>query len=403
MGSWERMTTRTLTLRRLDNVLDGLSLRLIEQRKRFDGCKDQVTTIYKENSGSLDEKKRELENKLKDNLPNLSEKLKDDIDYRIQTQRRRMEDKLKSFQEDMDELERQRDEVHADLTEETERIRKLNPELDQKEEALKEEKGKMVIEAKPLRQEVRRLSDVFLGRWKNRGRIRELEYQIENLQREIDDLTVEIDDVRKMWQEKKEEWRREKVTAEQRWNEITLRIAEIRHEYVYNRTNQETIIVGEGILRFVEELMDGTHVKAEDYSDELIKIHFPEISRLLERKKMLEGSLDVLTKFIGKLIGIDRGIKRLRKSVDALKDEQDRYASLRELQIETPQTVSEFEKLLGTLEAIPRKAADEHEDLRKNLVPFLDEDKGQLSDENIKQFFDSIADNLQAAVQTYWR
>ena len=397
------MTTRTLTLRRLDNILDGLSLRLIEQRRKFDGCKDQVSTIYRENLGSLDEKKRNLQDRLKDSLLNLSDKLKDDIDYRIQTQRRRMEDKLKSFQEDMDELERQRDEVHADLTEETERIRKLNPELDQKEEALKEEKGKLVAEAKPLRQEVRGLSDVFLGRWKNRGRIRELEYQIENLQREIDDLTVEIDDIRKMWQEKKEEWRREKVTAEQRWNEITLRIAEIRHEHIYNKTNQETIVVGEGILRFVEELMDGTHVKAEDYSDELIEIHFPEISRLLERKKMLEGSLDVLTKTIGKLIGIDRGIKRLRKSVDALKDEQDRYASLRELQIETPQTIPEFEELLQTLEAIPRKTLDDPEDLTKNLAPFLDEEKGELSDENIKGFFDSIGDNLQAAVQTYWR
>jgi len=397
------MTTKTSTLRRLDNTLDGLSLRLIEQRKKFDGCKDQVTTIYRENLGSLDEKKRELQNKLKDNLLNLSEKLKDDIDYRIQTQRRRMEDKLKSFQEDVDDLEGQRDEVHAELTEETGRIRKLNPELDQEEEALKEKKSELVAEAKPLRQEVRTLSDIFLGRWKNRGRIRELDYQIQNLQKEIDDLTVRIDDVRKIWQEKKEEWRREKVTAEQRWNEITLRIAEIRHEHIYNKTNQETIVAGEGIRRFVEELMDGTHAKAEDYSDEVVKIYFAEISSLLERKKTLESSLDVLTKFIGKLIGIDRGIKRLRKSVDALKDEQDRYASLRELQIETPQTISEFEELLQTLEAIPRETLDKPRHLRKNLVPFLDEEKGQLSDENIQKFFDSIGDNIQAAVQTYWR
>ena len=397
------MTTKPLTLRRLDNTLDGLSLRLIEQRKKFDECKDQVSTIYKENLGSLDEKKRELVNKLRDNLPNLSEKLKDDIDYRIQTQRRRMEDKLKNFQEDIDGLERQRDEVHAELTEETEGIRKLNPELDQDEEALKEEKRKLVAEAKPLREEVRRLSDVFLGRWKNRGRIRELEYQIENLQREIDDLTVKINDVRKIWQEKKEEWRREKVTAEQRWNEITLRIAEIRHEYIYNKTNQETIVLGEGIRRFAEELMDGTNVKAEDYSDEVVKIYFAEFSRLLERKKTLESSLDVLAKLIGKLIGIDRGIKRLRKSVDALKDEQDRYASLRQLQIETPQTISDLEKLLETLEAIPTKTLEEPEEARSILGPFLDEEKGQLSDENIKEFFDSVGDNLQAAVQTYWR
>ena len=397
------MTTKPLTLRRLDNTLDGLSLRLIEQRKRFDGCKDRVTTIYRENLGSFDEKKRELENRLKDNLPNLSEKLKDDIGYRIQTQRRRMEDKLKNFQEDIDELERQRDEVHAELTEETERIRKLNPELDQNEEALKEEKRKIVAEAKPLRQEARRLSDVFLGRWKNRARIRELEYQIENLQREIDDLTVKINDVRKIWQEKKEEWRREKVTAEQRWNEITLRIAEIRHEYIYNKTNQETIVLEEGIRRFAEELMDGTNVKAEDYSDEVVKIYFAEFSRLLERKKTLESSLDVLAKLIGKLIGIDRGIKRLRKSVDALKDEQDRYASLRQLQIETPQTISDLEKLLETLEAIPTKTLEEPEEARSILGPFLDEEKGQLSDENIKEFFDSVGDNLQAAVQTYWR
>ena len=118
---------------------------------------------------------------------------------------------------------------------------------------------------------------------------------------------------------------------------------------------------------------------------------------------MLEGSLDVLTKIIGKLIGIDRGIKRLRKSVDALKDEQDRYASLRDLQIETPQTIPEFEELLQTLEAIPRKTLDNPEDLTKDLAPFLDEEKGELSDENIKGFFDSIGDNLQAAVQTYWR
>jgi cell division septum initiation protein DivIVA len=314
-----------------------------------------------------------------------------------------MEDKLKNFQEDIDELERQRDEVHAELTEETERIRKLNPELDQNEEALKEEKRKIVAEAKPLRQEARRLSDVFLGRWKNRARIRELEYQIENLQREIDDLTVKINDVRKIWQEKKEEWRREKVTAEQRWNEITLRIAEIRHEYIYNKTNQETIVLEEGIRRFAEELMDGTNVKAEDYSDEVVKIYFAEFSRLLERKKTLESSLDVLAKLIGKLIGIDRGIKRLRKSVDALKDEQDRYASLRQLQIETPQTISDLEKLLETLEAIPRKSLEEPEAARNILGPFLDEEKGQLSDENIKEFFDSVGDNLQAAVQTYWR
>lgn len=396
-------TTRPLTLRRLDNTLDGLSLRLIEQRKRFDGCKDQVSTFYRDNLGSLDEKKREFQNRLKDNLPNLSEKLKDDIGYRIQTQRRRMEDKLKNFQEDIDELERQRDEVHAELTEETERIRKLNPELDQNEEALKEEKRKIVAEAKPLRQEARRLSDVFLGRWKNRARIRELEYQIENLQREIDDLTVKINDVRKIWQEKKEEWRREKVTAEQRWKEITLRIAETRHEYIYNKTNQEKIVLEEGIRRFVEELMDGTNVRAEDCSDEVVKIYFAEFSRLLERKKTLESSLDVLAKLIGKLIGIDRGIKRLRKSVDALKDEQDRYASLRQLQIETPQTISDLEKLLETLEAIPRKTLEEPEEARNILGPFLDEEKGQLSDENIKEFFDSVGDNLQAAVQTHWR
>ena len=397
------MTAKPLTLRRLDNILDGFSLRLIEQRKRFDACKDRVSTMYKEKLENLNEKTRELQNSLKDDLPNLSEKLRDDLDYRIQTQRRRMEDKLKNFQEELEELEKQSDRIHVDLTKETEAIRRLNPELDKEEETLKEEKRKLVTEANTLREEVRGLSSGFLGRWKNRERLGELEYQLENLEKPIDELSMKINDVRKIWQEKKEEWRRKKVTAEQKWNEITLRIAEIRHEYLYNKTNQETIVVQEGIRTFVEELMDGENVKAEDYSDEVIKIYLAQIPSLLEQKKALESAIEVLTKLVGKLIGIDRGIKRLRKSVDALKAEQDRYASLRELQIGIPQTISEFEKLLDTLEAIPKKTSDEPENVREVLEPFLDEDKGQLSNENIKRFFDSIGDNLQAAVQGYWR
>ncbi|MFB0504001.1 MAG: hypothetical protein ACETWE_09225 [Candidatus Bathyarchaeia archaeon] len=393
----------TTTLRGLDNILDGLSLRLIEQRKKIDGWKNQVSNMYKEYVKSLDEKKRELQKELSNDLPNLLGKLRDDVDYRIQTQRRRMEDKLKNFENDIEDLEKQRDIIHVELTKETETVRKLNPELDREEETLKEEKTKLVGEENTLRLEVRKLSPGFLGRWRNRERIGELEYQMRNLQPEIDGVSKRIDDIRKMWQEKKEEWRRKKVTAEQKWNEITLRIAEIRHEYLYNKTNQETIVAEEGIRTFVEELMVGKYVKAEDYSDEVIKIYYAQISSLLEQKKTLESTLETFTKVTGRLIGIDRGIKRLRKSIDALKAEQDRYASLRELRIEVPRTILQLEKSLETLEAIPGKTLEELKDVTKVLGPFADEDKGELSNENIKRFFDSIGENLQAAVQRYWR
>lgn len=402
------MITQTLTLRKLDNVLDGFSLKLIELQKKFDACKNQLQATYKKNLDNLDEKKREFQKKIEDNIPNLSEKLKDDVNYRINIQRRRIEDKLKNLEDDIKNLENHSDEIHVKLAQETERVRKLNPELDKEEETLKEEWKKLIAKNNDLQQEIAELSKNFLKKWANRERIRELRNQLENLRREISSVKEKINKVRERWQGIKEEWGREKVTAEEEWNELTLRIAEIKHEYLYTKNNQEKIVVEEGIRRFIEELIEGKYIKPENYSDEFVRIYIAEISPFLKQKKMLEDVIEVTAKFVGKLVGIDRGIKRLRKSIDALKNEQDRYESLSELHIEPPPSISEFQSLLGTLDTIPSKSFEDLENIKKILGSFLDENKtvptskGQLSNENIKKFFDTIDNSITVSVKKYW-
>jgi len=388
-----------ISLAALDRRLAGLSLKVRECSRRLKFVEDKAKEEYElllKYSEQLEGKWiAEILNKVKEGRS----RLRSDVEYRIEIERKVIEEKMRGIREELAKLEEEIKRIHRKLRKEAEEMKKANPKLNEKEEKLKARRRKLSIKRGELLLRKNQLSKWIIGRILNRRLIRQIEREIRALDKEIEELDLKIYEVRTKWQNLKRLWESEKKEAEKAWAEIFVRMAELKQELIFYEDNLERLSLEGGVRRFIWDLARG-FADPKDYEDPLISKCHLEVSKVIEEKKRMEGTIRDLSFARKVLLGFDRGIKRFRKPLNALRDEESRFPQLPELRIEYPEVLDSMSASLDKL-LIALEESQDPESAAKAIRPLFNED-GPFSGENLKAFFDEIGQKVKLAVNAQW-
>lgn len=384
----------------LDSKLAGLSLKIRECAKRLESLENKVREKYDLLLKYLEQLEEKWVSKLSDKMKEDCGRLCNDIEYRIEVERKVIEDRINGIKGELAELEKEIGKIHEKLKMEAEKMRKANPKLNEKEERLKTERRGLSMRRGELLVRKAKLARGIIRRILNRRLIRHLDRQIEILNKQIEDIDIELFKVRTKWQNLKKKWEQQKKEAEKAWAEILVRMAELKQELIFYEDNMEELAREGGIKRFIWDLANG-YAKPDAYDDPLVSECYVEVSSGVKKKKELEEIIRDLALFRKILLGFDRGIKRFRKPLDALRDEESRFPQLPRLKIEYPDALDSMSAALDRLLIGIEESEDDPQKAAKAIKPLF-EDDGPFSSDSLKEFFDDIGEKVKEAVDNQW-
>jgi len=128
---------------------------------------------------------------------------------------------------------------------------------------------------------------------------------------------------------------------------------------------------------------------------------YQEVSKTVEEKIKLEETIKDLAFSRKILLGFDRGIKRFRKPLSALRDEESRFAQLPKLRIDYPKVLDLMYAALDRLLLAIEGSEGDPELTAKSIKPLF-EDKGPFNSDRLKNFFDEIGNKVKVAVDGQW-
>jgi len=389
-----------ISVKALDSKLAGLSLKVRECARRLESLEYKVRKKYDLLLKYLEQLEEKWATKLISKMSEGCGRLCDDIEYRIEMEKRVIEDKIKAIKEELIKLEREADKIHKKLKKEAEKMKKANPKLNEKEEKLKAKRRKLSLRRGELLVRKAQLSKGIIRRILNRRLISEMDREIQVLDREIDCIDFEIFKVRMKWQNLKKKWEKDKKEAEKAWAEVFVRMAELKQELIFYEENLDKLAKEEGVKRFIWDLANG-YADPSNYTDPVTSECHREVSNVMEEKKKLEEIIKNLAFSRKILLGFDRGIKRFRKPLDALHDEESRFSQLPKLRIEYPGILDSTSTALDRLLIAIEESEGDPEQAAGAIRPLF-EDEGPFSNDRLKSFFDEIGKNVKEAVDSQW-
>jgi len=384
----------------LDSKLAGLSLKIRECAKRLESMENKAKEKYQLLLKYLEQLEGKWVSKLDNKMKEQCGRLCDDIEYRIEMERKAIEDRIKAIKEELAKLDEELSVIHGRLKKEADRMKRANPKLNEKEEKLKSKRRRLSMKRGELLVRKARLSRGIIRRILNRRLIRHIDREIEVLDREIEDVDLEIFRVRTKWQNLKKKWEQEKKEAEKAWAEIFVRMAELKQELIFYQDNLDKLAREGGIKRFIWDLAK-RFADPNAYDDPLILECYQEVSRTVEEKIKLEETIKDLAFSRKILLGFDRGIKRFRKPLGALRDEESRFSQLPKLRIKYPRVLDLMSAALDRLLLAIEESEGDPELTAKSIKPLF-EDKGPFSSDRLKNFFDEIGSRVKVAVDRQW-
>lgn len=134
----------------------------------------------------------------------------------------------------------------------------------------------------------------------------------------------------------------------------------------------------------------------------MVSKYLKEIERILRRKEELEDAIKNLSFSRKVLLGFDRGIKRFRRPLKALIDEESRFSQLPTLRIDCPSALDSMRLALDGLLIHIEEFEEDSEAVSRAIKPLFDE-KGPFSGNSLKNFFDEIGRSVKEAVEEQWR
>jgi len=389
-----------ISINALDSKLAGLSLKIRECTRRLESLEDKVREKYNLLLKYLEQLEGRWVSKLSKKMKEDCGRLCNDIEYRIEVERKVIEDRINGIKEELDELKKEIGKIHEKLKKEAEKMRKANPKLNEKEERLKTERRRLSMRRGELLVRKAKLARGIIRRILNRRLIRHLDRQIEILDKQIEEIDIELFKVRTKWQNLKKKWEQQKKEAEKAWAEILVRMAELKQELIFYEDNLEELAREGGIKRFIWDLANG-YANPDAYGDPLVSECYVEVSSGVEEKKELEEIIKDLAFSRKILLGFDRGIKRFRKPLNALRDEESRFPQLPRLKIEYPDALDSMSAALDRLLMGIEESEGDPLKVTK-AIKQLFEDNGPFNSDNLKEFFDDIGEKVKEAVDNQW-
>jgi len=290
-------------------------------------------------------------------------------------------------------------------------LRKLNPELDQREEGLKARRARLEAELGQLNQQISRLSGC-LGVVVNFPKITRLDRQRQRLIGRLEGVNQALKEVRQQWQTAQQQTGDEQATLQAGWQDLTLKLAQLQAElsFLDDEANRQATARQRAVRHVVDHLKEpvapgqraGGQAKPRGPLPDL-QGELDEMVKLNVQTDDYQAALGAAASLLSLLDGISEGLKRFDRSVQGTLDEQKMHSAY----LPMPE-VSLREEVLGfhaQWDDLRSKVRDERHlsahpaEFVAAVGPVMQEG---LSEARIKAMFEGLGQALDAATRG-WR
>jgi hypothetical protein len=274
-------------------------------------------------------------------------------------------------------------------------LRRANPKLNEKEEALKARQVKLQDEFATLYEQIEALDTFPLGWLTHAPRIAKLKGRQRAIKKEQQKTLMKLRLVRKEWDDDVKKAGDVQATLRQEWQEISVKVSQAQTRSDHLSAHLTALAEQDGLRRVLEELDADPGVEGE-LGDGLRDL----IARNRVRRSY-EQALAALGEAVGLTRGVGQGTSKFAQSVGSVVAEQRRH-SLKEVQVQ----LSEFEVGLNqTWEELGARVKDAehlaaHPDELTAIVQELI--KERFTDESIQALFERMGKALNRAT-TAWK
>ena len=326
--------------------------------------------------------------------------LSSQIESRRTEERQLISERLQTLRDSLlPEIQAQADQSLKDGQQLEQKLRELNPQLDQREEDLKTTRAKLEHELAELNQQIRRLSGCLRVVF-NFFKIDKLDRKRQRVIGKLESLQDDLKKVREEWEDARHRSAVERETYQTNWQDLTLSLAKLQGEadYLADQTNRETLSLRRATRHVIDNLKATVGCPALDIKQELDRM----VALNLQTDTYQEG-LGSASGLMSLLDGVTEGLKRFGESVGGLIKEQRMHsAHLSPLRISIPDEVFQFHSQWDELAQKVRDDRHLSEHPAEFVATVQPAVEKRLSEANIKHMFESLGSAVKDATQA-WR
>jgi chromosome segregation ATPase len=277
-------------------------------------------------------------------------------------------------------------------------LRQKNPQLNTREENIKQTLSTYNQELKALNEKIRQLSR-GLGGIFNFGKIGKLDRQRQQLIGRIAEKQDSLRDTRKEWDELEKQTMTEETQLQLHWQEVVKDLAERQSElnYLDDEAGRQALASQRAIQNVLDELKTPVHCPAADLKSEL--------DAMVEYNQQTDDyhtALATVGGVIGMLGSIQEGMRRFDTSLEGLRGQETMHSEyLKPLGIDVADGALAFNQGWA---ALRQRVADEKylavhpTEFIQSMQPVMAD---QLSETRLKAYFESLGDSLKRATAAW--
>jgi len=345
---------KRFSLKNLSTYISDTIQEIGTVRKEVEEIQIGFNSAYVEWKAEHDATLERLTETVTDQVEGIGPDLRALVEERIIEEKRIIEARRLELRDDLiPATQAEADQVLSEGQRLTEKMRQLNPSLDQREEKLKAQRATSERKLAQLNEQIRELSGC-LGLVFNFFKINKLDRQRQRVIGKLETIQEELKDVREEWKTAEQQMREEQEALQTKWQETTIKLAQLSAEldYLDDSTNCEALARKRAVRYTFDNLKEPIICPLDEIKQELdhmvqLNVHADEYEEGLGSVGSLMSVLD----------GITEGLKRFDESVEGLLAEQSMHSSyLPELNISVPDGVLAFHDQWGDLR---RKVQDD--------------------------------------------
>jgi hypothetical protein len=286
------------------------------------------------------------------------------------------------------------DEILAKAQAELAELRALNPQLDQEEETLKQQRAELKARLEALNDEIRSKSR-GLGLIVNFLAVTRADRERHRVLGKLEALNDSLYQVRIRWERERTKIEENQAALEKRWQLESIAVARLQSEL--DQLDDENFREDLALRRAIRHVLDELKTPAPGSDPELNQV-LESMIQLNIRTDAYHDGLAAVGGLIGLLRGFKDGLEAIEKSIQGLKREQEMHSAyLSPLKFNLPPRIESMRALWPKLDSQfdDEKTIGQHPlDFAAQVEPLLQD---QLSETNIKATFTGLGAMIERA------
>lgn len=322
--------------------------------------------------------------------------LMDAVNQRLPQMRQQKQERLAELQEEITDLEAQREGIEQQNDEALAKLKKQNPRLNTREEKLKQQETDAKDNFHRLANDWRRTAR-GLGWLLRPGAVRRSREAMEAALQEWTNLNARLAEVRNSWVTLKQKTDETETTLQDAWRLRTAEIARLKRELGQLQRDLDGAAKETALDEIIDALAEPKQSNQPDFDNLLVTV-----IEAHEASQRYEAGIAQVAELMGLIQGVCEGLARMAESVRSVKAEQDMHAELANLKLSPDPTVLQFHSLWDQLVPLvldEKKAAAHPAQFAAAVKQAIGD---RLSNVNIDLMFNTLGNELDQATKQQW-